>query len=82
MTVPLYAARVSDLIAGKTVTATCICGHVGLIPVSLLKNTRSPDEHLNHLADNMRCVECGVRGKVDLYFGRALWRPDARPAPR
>jgi hypothetical protein len=64
--VPLYAARVSDLVRGDFVRVECACGHDEIIPAATLTQglRLAPDDKIVDLGPRLRCRECDERGKV------------------
>lgn len=72
MVVPLYAARVRDLRTGRSIAITCLCGHVGIVPVWLVRLKRPLDDRILDLGSWCRCRICHERGHVYVDAKRAL----------
>lgn len=71
--VPLFAARVENLIHAPTVTATCEqCRHVAEVSVTFIK-ARLPDWYrVSDIYRVMRCRECDAKGTVIVDARKAL----------
>jgi ribosomal protein S27E len=63
---PLYLARVWDLVQGDFVKIDCAaCHHVALMtPAALLKLGLSPAAKVLDLTMRVRCRGCGARGQA------------------
>jgi hypothetical protein len=64
---PRYAFRLEDLRAFHLVRASChACAHKAIIPNAMLRQGRSNYTRLVSLERQLRCRNCGVRGKASL----------------
>jgi hypothetical protein len=63
---PLYAARIEDLVPGDLVKVDCAaCHHVALLaPEFLLRRGLSPQTKVLDLKDRLRCRGCGRKGRA------------------
>jgi hypothetical protein len=71
-TVPLYAARLSDLTHASEVTVTCRCGHVAAVSVESLWNRLPLWMKVTDLPEWLRCRSCDARGSVEVDAREAL----------
>jgi hypothetical protein len=64
--VPLYAARIEDLVPTDFVKVDCAaCSHTALLtPASLARLGLEPRQRVLDLKDRVRCRGCGVRGRA------------------
>jgi hypothetical protein len=64
---PFYDARVADLGPGDIVKVECLCGHVEMLTVGMLRTAGlSEHEPIRGLNSRLRCRECDAKGKADL----------------
>jgi hypothetical protein len=70
--VPLYAARLSDLVHASEVTVTCRCGHVATVSVESLWKRLPMWTKLADLPGRLRCRGCDARGSVEVDARGAL----------
>ena len=64
---PRYAFRLEDLRAFHLVRASChACAHKAIIPNAMLLQGRPNYTRLVSLERQLRCRNCGVRGKASL----------------
>ena len=77
VTMPLYAARVEDLIADRLISTRChACDHLANIPSAAIKARLSPHEFIKNIPGKFRCQQCGTKGNVTLIVGHALGYAD------
>ena len=70
--VPLYAARVEDLIHAPAIAVTCSCGHLATVPVAFIAKRVSGDCMIKNLHHHLRCRECDRRGQCEVDARAAL----------
>ena len=64
---PRYAFRLEDLRAFHLVRAVChACAHTAIIPNATLQQGRPNYTRLVSLEKQLRCRNCGARGKASL----------------
>jgi hypothetical protein len=64
---PFYDARVADLGPGDLVKVECVCGHVEMLSVAMLRTAGlSEHEPIRGLDSRLRCRECDEKSKVAL----------------
>lgn len=62
-----WEARVGDLGPGDLVKVECLCGHVELLTLGMLRTAGlSEHEQIRNLPRRLRCRECDAKGKADL----------------
>jgi hypothetical protein len=66
-TVPRYAFRLEDLRVFHLVRASChVCAHKAVIPHATLLRGRPGYTRLTSLERQLRCRNCGMRGRASL----------------
>jgi transcription elongation factor Elf1 len=70
--VPLYSARLSDLVHAETITATCpSCGHSAEVPVETIWKLLPQWFKILDLGGKLKCSACGSR-PVEVHTRAAL----------
>jgi hypothetical protein len=64
---PFYDAQVGDLGPGDLLKVECVCGHIEMLTVAMLRTAGLSDhEPIRGLHSRLRCRECDEKGEVDL----------------
>ena len=70
--VPLYAARVENLVHADMVRVLCTCGHKGTVSVAAIKALLPGYEPVGAIKRVMRCHRCNTKGDVEVDCRAAL----------
>jgi hypothetical protein len=70
--VPMYAARVEDLVHAPAIGVTCSCGHISTVAVAFIVKRVGGSTPIKELHHRLRCRECDRRGDCRVDARAAL----------